>query len=441
MKAVQLTHFGAPGALTLTDLAAPTPGPGQVEVSMEASGINFAETRMREDRYAFTPPLPCVLGSEVVGVVAAVGPGVTGLAVGDRAAAALFATAVFFGGYAEQVVVDADFAVPLPAGLPAEQACALMVQRLTALALTRHAPVLLGRSVLVAAAAGGVGALLVQLLRRAGARQVIGPASTAAKRQHMLTLGADAAINYTLAGWPQQLATLTDGAGPDVVFDSVGGTITAQRLASLAGNGTMVVFGALNIQSFSMGVSELVPMIFKNRALKGFALVPLLTTARLREDLQTLAELALQAELLVDIGGRYPLSEAAQAHRDLAERQVIGKLVLLPWGRHSAGATTAMATAAAARIRPARPAAAHFFIGSLSIASLPMASLPMVSCFILSLAMPSFFMVSWAWAATAISSAPVHIRAARILFMGICCRGGGRGSPSVGSAWRQVLTH
>ncbi|OYV02422.1 MAG: NADPH:quinone oxidoreductase [Burkholderiales bacterium PBB5] len=329
MKAVQLTHFGAPEALTLTDMAAPTPGPGQVVVTMEASGINFAETLMREDRYAFTPPLPCVLGSEVVGVVAALGPGVTGLAVGDRVAAALFAAGVFFGGYAEQVVVDADFAVPLPAGLPADQACALMVQGLTALALTRHAPVQ-GRSVLVTAAAGGVGALLVQLLCRAGARQVIGAASTDAKRQHVLALGADAAIDYTLADWPQQLATLTDGAGPDVVFDSVGGTTTAQCLASLASNGTMVVFGALNIQSFSMGVSELVPMIFKNQALKGFALVPLLTAASLREDLQALAELALQAQLVVDIGGRYPLSETARAHRDLAGRQVIGKLVLLP---------------------------------------------------------------------------------------------------------------
>lgn len=329
MRAVQLQRFGAPDVLTLAELADPVPGPGQVLVKVEAAGINFAEALMRENRYAFTPPLPSVPGSEAVGVITAVGDQVPGLAVGDRVAAALFAAGAYFGGYAEQVVVDASCAVALPRALPADQACALMAQGLTALALTRHVAVE-GRSVLVTAAAGGVGTLLVQLLRRAGARQVIAAASTEAKRQRALGLGADAAIDYLREDWPDALARLTDGAGPDVVFDSVGGTITQQALAGLANGGTLVVYGGLNIQSFDLGVPQLMSMIFKNQALKGFALVPLLSPSRLRRDLRELAGMTLAGDLVVDIGGRYPLSEAAQAHRDLASRQVSGKLVLLP---------------------------------------------------------------------------------------------------------------
>lgn len=329
MQAIQLTRFGGPEVLRATELPDPIPAAGQVLVRVEAAGINFAEALMRENRYAMTPPLPSVPGVEAVGRIAALGPGVSGLSPGQRVAAPLFAAGAHSGGYAEQLVIDARWALPLPEALAADQACALMAQGLTALALTRQRPVQ-GQRVLVTAAAGGVGTLALQLLRYAGARQVIAAASTEAKRTHALLRGADAVVDYTQPGWPQTLQALTDGAGPDVVFDSVGGEITMQALEALGSGGRMVLYGGLNIQSFALGVPQLLGMIFRNQTLGGFALAPQLTPEGLRRDLLMLAGMALTSELVVDIAGRYPLAEAARAHRDLAGRQTIGKLVLLP---------------------------------------------------------------------------------------------------------------
>src|SRR5262249_20731991 len=161
----------------------------------------------------------------VVGEVVQIGRGVTGYAPGDRVALSLFAAGQSVGGYAELVAADAHFATPIPDGLSDAQAVALMVQGLTALALTRHTPVE-GRSVLVSGAAGGVGGLLVQLLRGAGARRVIAAASTAEKRAHALALGADAAVDYTAPEWTETVRELTQGLGPDVVLESVGGDVT-----------------------------------------------------------------------------------------------------------------------------------------------------------------------------------------------------------------------
>lgn len=329
MKAVQLGRFGGPEVLEVVDVAAPVPGPGEVLVRVHASGVNLADTLMRENRYAMTPPLPAVPGSEVAGVVVGRGDGVTELAVGDRVAASLFAAGVPLGGYAELVAVDSRYATPIPHGLAFEDAAALMVQGLTALALTRHTPVA-GKSVLVNAAGGGVGTLLVQLLRRAGARQVIAAASTEGKRRHALALGAHGAVDYTAAGWTQHVREAAGGAGPDVVFESVGGEVTMESLAALAPRGVMVIYGALNIQSFSLGVPELLQLIFRNQSVMGLAVVPLLSLERLHADLALLFDLALRGELKVHQGGRYPLERAAEAHRALESRRTLGKLVLVP---------------------------------------------------------------------------------------------------------------
>ncbi len=329
MKAVQFGRFGGPEVLQLAEVPAPVAGRGELVVRDRAAGVNLSDALMREDRYAVTPALPAIPGNEVVGEVVEVGEGVRGFARGDRVALSLFAAGLSVGGYAELVAADARFATHVPPGLSDEQAVALMVQGLTALGITRHTPVA-GKSVLVSAAAGGVGTLLLQLLRRAGARQVIAAASTAEKRAHTLSLGADAAVDYTAPGWTEQVRALTGGVGPDVVLESVGGEVTAAALASLAPRGVMVVYGALNIQSFSLGVPELLQLIFKNQAVLGFALVSLLTPETLREDLTTLFVLAREGQLRVQLGGRFPLSDAAAAHRALQSRRTVGKLVLLP---------------------------------------------------------------------------------------------------------------
>jgi NADPH2:quinone reductase len=179
---------------------------------VRAAGVNFADTLMRQNRYAMTPPLPSVLGHEVAGVVA----------IGTRVAVPMFAAGDWFGGYADCVLADARFLVPIPDALPFETATALLVQGLTALHLTRQAPPH-GKVALVNAAAGGVGSLLVQLAKRAGAAQVIAAAGGATKLDVARRLGADAGVDYTRAGWVEEVRVATGGAGPDIIYESAGG--------------------------------------------------------------------------------------------------------------------------------------------------------------------------------------------------------------------------
>ncbi|WP_407050943.1 zinc-binding alcohol dehydrogenase family protein [Methyloraptor flagellatus] len=329
MKAVQLSTFGDPDVLQLVDIPVPAVAAGEIRIRVAASGVNFAETAMRRNRYAMTPPLPSVLGSEVAGTVEAIGPGVEGFTVGDRVAAALFAAGRHFGGYAEFVVCEAAFVTRIPATISFEQAVALMVQGLTAALLVERAPVA-GKIVLISAAAGGVGSLLVQLARSAGAQSVIAAASTAEKRDFARTLGADATIDYTAPDWPQALAGLTGGHGADVIFESVGGAVTRQALTALAPLGQIVLYGSLNILDFELGVPDLLGLIFRNQSLTGFAAVPLLSAETLRQSLDNLFAAVASGRLKVTIGGTYPLAQAAEAHRALEARETRGKIVLVP---------------------------------------------------------------------------------------------------------------
>lgn len=329
MKAVQAHRFGGPEVFELVDLPTPTPGPGQVLVQVRAAGVNFFETLMRENRYVLTPELPSVFGAEVAGTVAALGAGVSGLAIGARVAAPLFATGNFFGGYAEYALVESDFVVPMPDALSFEAAAALMVQGLTALYLTRQAPPA-GKTVLISAAAGGVGSLLVQMAKRAGARSVIAAASNAAKLALARSLGADAGVDYSATDWVEAARAASAGQGPDLVYESVGGAVTQASLEVLAQGGELVVYGSLNMQDFALGVPELQGLVFKNQSLTGFALVPLLTPDTLRSALGELFDLAARGELRVNIGGTFPLARAGDAHRALEGRGTTGKLVLVP---------------------------------------------------------------------------------------------------------------
>jgi len=326
MRAIEINRFGGPEVLELASVSRPVPAPGQVLVRIAAAGINFADTLMREDRYAVTPTLPSVLGSEAVGTIVD-GNGYAGWTVGQRLAVPLFALGQM-GSYAEYVAVDAAMLVPVPEGVSDEVACALQVQGLSALALARHVPVQ-GKVVLVNAAAGGVGTLLVQLLKRAGARKIIAAASSAEKRALAISLGAGTAIDYTTADWLDRVKEASDGVGPDVIYESAGGKITSDSIQVLAARGALIIYGALNIQSFQLGVPELTQLIFKNQSIAGFALVPLLTPQSLKDDLTELFDLALRGLLRVQIGGRYPMARVGEAHQALTSRQSMGKLVLL----------------------------------------------------------------------------------------------------------------
>jgi len=328
MKAVRISRFGGPEVLEIAEFPNPVPGPGQVRVRVRAAGINFADTLMRRNRYAVTPELPAILGMEIAGIVEKIGAGVSGMEVGMRVACPLFVGGQHFGGYVDSIVVDAGLLAPLPSSLPFEVATALMVQGLTALYLTRQIPPR-GKTVLVNAAAGGVGSLLMQLAKRAGAKTVIAAAGSDKKLDFARSLGADACVNYTRLGWVE-LARSTSGGGPDIIYESAGGEVTKASLEALMPLGQLVVYGALNIQEFQVGVPELLGLIFKNQSITGFALAPLLIPDSAKAALAELFELAVQGELKVTIGGTYRLHQVAEAHRALEERRTTGKLVLMP---------------------------------------------------------------------------------------------------------------
>lgn len=329
MKAIQFSRFGGTDVLELVDLPVPVPGPGQILVRVAAWGVNFADILIRQDRYAVTPALPAIPGNEVAGLVEAVGPGVAGFAPSDRVLAPLFAAGRSTGGYADFVLAEAEWAVPIPDAMSFDDAVALAVQGLTALHLVRRTEPA-GRTVLVTAAAGGVGSLLVPLAREAGARRVVGAASTPQKRALVRSLGADEAIDYTAAGWTEALRAAFGGDGPDIVYELTGGAVTEAALEALAPGGEMVIFGALNIQSFAFGVPELMRLIFRNQSVTGFALVPLLTPETIRTDLGMLFDLAAAGRLTPRIGAVHPLSEAARAHAALGTRGSVGKVILRP---------------------------------------------------------------------------------------------------------------
>jgi NADPH2:quinone reductase len=201
-----------------------------------------------------------------------------------------------------------------------------MVQGLTALHLTRHSPPK-GKRVLVTAAAGGVGSLLVQLAKRQGTRQVIAVASTEEKRDLSLSLGADLAIDYGEVDWADTVKSETGGRGVDVIYDTVGGAVTKAALRALAPGGELV-FAALG--RFDLDKIDLDQLFLQNQSLKGFSLLPLLSPENIRYDLEELYELAVSHRINVLQGGQFPLQEACKAHEAIERRAVSGKIVLLP---------------------------------------------------------------------------------------------------------------
>ncbi|RXT23644.1 NADPH:quinone oxidoreductase [Rhizobium leguminosarum] len=327
MKAVQFTRFGPPDVLELVELPVPEPGPGEVLLRVHAAGVNFFEVLMRADRYAVTPDLPMFPGVEVAGTIERAGPGAADRSlIGMRVAVPLFAIGRGSGGYAEFVAVDGGAVVQLPDAVSFEAAAALMVQGLTVLHLLRRSPAK-GKNVLVSAAAGGVGSLLVQLAKRDGAKMVIAAASSDEKRALSLSLGAEHAVDYMAPGWQEDVKRLTGGLGADIIYETVGDAFSRAALDALAPCGELVLAA---MGRFGLEAADVEHMLDDNQSIKGFSLLPLLTPQGVREDLAELFELAAAGALTVIDGGRFPLHQAAEAHRAIEGRRAVGKVVLVP---------------------------------------------------------------------------------------------------------------
>lgn len=326
MRVVQVEHFGGPENLELVEASTPTIGPDEVLIRVRAIGVNFFEVLMRQDRYAVSPDLPFTPGVEVAGVVEKVGAS-TDIPLGSRVLVPLFAFHRA-GGYAEFIKASVEEIIPLPSAVSFEEGVALLVQGLTAYHAVRLAPPK-EKVVLVTAASGGVGSLLIQLAKQAGASKVIAAVGSEEKGSLALSLGADVALNYQLEGWEEQYQTLSGASSIDIVYDFVGGDVTISFISALRPGGQLV-FGALG--RFSVDADDLNSMLAQSQSIKGLALLPLLKIGNWREDAIELLERTERQQLKVVIGGRFPLEQVAEAHRLMESRRSVGKVVLLPEG-------------------------------------------------------------------------------------------------------------
>jgi NADPH:quinone reductase len=314
MRAIQMTEFGGPEVLKLADLPTPEPGPGETLIRVSRAGINFADTHTRTNSYVRKATLPLVPGGEVAGVREDTGERVVAL-VGD-------------GGYAEYALAPKEHVFPIPEGIDDGTALALVVQGTTAWHLYRTAGrVAQGESVVVHAAAGGVGSLAVQLGRALGAGRVIATASSEQKRALAIELGADVAIDPAPEGLTERLTEANGGESVDVVFEMAGGEVFDASYAALA-LGRIVVCGIASQQPNEVRTGSL---LRHSRAVVGFYLFHCLERPGMFGDaLVDLFARVGRGELKAVVGRTYPLGEAAQAHVDLRGRGTTGKLLLDP---------------------------------------------------------------------------------------------------------------
>ena len=315
MKAIRIHEFGGAENLHVDETEKPTPATDEILLKVEAAGINFADIMLREGKYLFRPELPFTIGFEAAGTVEAVGENVRNLKAGQRVLAMLRG-----GGYAEYAAANAAQITPIPDEMSFGESTVLLVQGLTALGLLENLNA--GDTILIHAAAGGVGSLLVQLAKLKGAK-VIGTASSAKKLERVKSLGADVGINYSEDDWTQQVLDSTDGRGADLIIEMVGGEIGKQNLECLATKGTMIVYGAASGEDFQISALGL---LGKMQTVKGYNL-NLETPENMAKFTQELVEYHKDGKLEITLQ-EFPLENAAQAHQAIEGRKTMGKVVL-----------------------------------------------------------------------------------------------------------------
>lgn len=315
MKAVRVRELGDADVLRVEEVEKPTPKADEILIKVKAAGINYADTMMRSGNYLTKPELPFTLGYEAAGTIESVGAEVTNLKPGQRVLATTSS-----GGYAEFATAKAAQVIPIPDELGFGQATALLVQGLTALGLLDETKE--GDSILVHAAAGGVGTILVQLAKLKGLK-VIGTASSESKLALVASLGADAAINYSEADWTDEVLKATDGKGVDWIIEMVGGAIVGQNLKVLAKHGTMWIYGAASGEDFKVSVLSLMQ---KNHIVRGYWLMNESVSNRVRFTKELLAHINA-GRLKIQVT-EFPLEKAKDAHLAIEGRKTTGKVVL-----------------------------------------------------------------------------------------------------------------
>jgi NADPH2:quinone reductase len=322
MKAIQIKEFGGPEVLQVEEVPLPEPGEGQVRVKIEAIGVNFADTGVRKGARPLS--LPVIPGTEAAGVVDAVGPGATGFSIGDRVVYCMQ-----MGAYAEYAVVSTDKLAHVPEGVDLFDAAGVFSMGITAHYLTESAyPIQQGDIVLIHAAAGGVGLLLVQRAKQRGAT-VIGTTSTQEKADVALGLGADHMILYTEVDFAEEVKRITNDQGVHVVYDSVGKTTFEKSLPLLRRFGTMILFGRSGgpVEPIDPGVlNQNGSLYLTSPSLYHYAGPKELFSPRAKDVLGWLKT----GEVKVHVDRVLKLDEAPEAHRMLAERKNIGKVLLQP---------------------------------------------------------------------------------------------------------------
>lgn len=324
MKAIQLTQYGGPEVLKIVDIECPKPKGHEVLIEIHAVGVNYADTARREGQYVVKTPLPFIPGAEVAGVVTEVGENVTHIQPGTR-----IVTLIESGGYAEYALADSRGVIPLPSGLSFELAVSLPLQGLSAYHILKTMGRMEeGETVLIHAAAGGVGTIAVQLAKIFGAGKIIATASSDEKLELARELGADVLVNYTEDGWEEKVLDATNGRGVNVALEMAGGDIFNKTLKCLATFGRLVIYGVASGEQSRFYPSSLMA---RNQSVVGFFLPQIMRKPEiLQPSLQELFTYLKDGKLKLTIGEIFPLEEAAKVHQLLQSRQTKGKLILKP---------------------------------------------------------------------------------------------------------------
>jgi len=324
MKAIELTAFEGLGSMRLVEVEKPRPGANQVLIQVKAAGINFAELELTKGRYKVPQKTPFIMGFEAAGVVVEVGAQVRNIKVDDN-----ITSLVSSGGYAEYATADANVAIPIPSGITFAEATTIPVQGLSAYTLLKFvAKPQPKESVLVQAAAGGVGLYLVQLAKIMGVERVIALASLQEKISLITSLGADVAINYSNRSWPNQVREATRGKGIDVVLEAASGEVGEESFKLIAPFGRMVVFGARNIHD-TLPPEKIQQLIYKNQSLIGFNF-PSLRPEQIAECVPSLLSLISLRKVKLFANNSFPLTEVKTAFEAISRRGTTGKVVLTP---------------------------------------------------------------------------------------------------------------